>query len=87
MQQVAGPFRGRAKTEQLFGIGVGVFAWIRISLKKGGPRILRAGVAPKLNNCSLSYNPEADILYLPRGYTLNIFFLFVVDQGRNDCYI
>ena len=26
MQQVAGPFRGRAKTEQLFGIGVGIFA-------------------------------------------------------------
>lgn len=24
MQQVAGPFRGRAKSEQLFGIGVGI---------------------------------------------------------------
>lgn len=24
MQQVAGPFRGRAKPEQLFGIGVGI---------------------------------------------------------------
>ena len=83
MQQVAGPFRGRARTRTIVRDRIGICAWIRISLKKGSPRILLPGAARTRTIVRIIRSPS-DLCVRSKKKIKKVFF--VVDQGSNGCY-